>query len=117
MTIYNTSNPYANHRPQQQDDADIAVANARPKMKKPPLYQVVLLNDDFTPMDFVVDVLQHYFALDAEQATEIMLMIHYQGKGIAGVYPKDIAETKAHQVVQHARAEGHPLLCLAEPQP
>lgn len=99
---------------QEDTEHDLAILTAKPKIKQPPLYAVVLLNDDFTPMDFVVEILQEYFALDEEQATEIMLSIHYKGKGIAGIYPKDIAETKANQVIQHARAEGHPLMCQVE---
>lgn len=97
-------------------DSDVIILTARPKLKKPPLYHVVLLNDDFTPMDFVVEILQQYFALDSFQATEVMLQVHYQGKGIAGTYPKDIAQTKARQVKEHARAQGHPLLCQIEQQ-
>lgn len=93
---------------------DVAVMTARPKLKKPPLFAVVLLNDDYTPMDLVVDILQDYFALSFEQATEIMLKIHYKGRGIAGIYPKDIAQTKANQVMQHAQAEGYPLQCVVE---
>lgn len=104
----------ANDHSTHDDGGDVAVLTAKPKLKRPPLYAVVLLNDDFTPMDFVVNILQEYFALDAERATEVMLAVHYRGKGIAGIYAKDIAETKANQVVQHARAEGHPLQCIVE---
>lgn len=100
---------------EHDDDGGVAVATAKPKLKKPPLYAVVLLNDDFTPMDLVVEILQEYFALDFERATEVMLSIHYKGRGIAGIYPKDIAQTKANQVMQHARAEGYPLQCQIEP--
>lgn len=101
---------------QHDDEHDIAVLSAKPKLKRPPLYAVVLLNDDFTPMDFVVDILREYFSLNSEQATEVMLNVHYQGKGVAGVYTKDIAETKMQQVIDHARAEGHPLMCEIEQQ-
>lgn len=95
---------------------DVIELASRTQLKQPPLYAVVLLNDDFTPMDFVVDILQHYFSLNAEQATEIMLQIHYKGKGVAGVYTKDIAQTKSKQVNQHARSEGYPLLSQVEKQ-
>ena len=86
----------------------------RPKTKKPPLYKVLLLNDDYTPMDFVVHVLQQYFNKDHEEATRIMLTVHYHGVGVCGVYPYEIAETKVEQVMQLARAHGHPLQCVME---
>jgi ATP-dependent Clp protease adaptor protein ClpS len=92
------------------------VATATPELARPPLYVVVLFNDDYTPMEFVILVLQQYFGLDLDRATEVMLSVHYEGKGVAGVYPRDIAETKAQLVNRHARAEGHPLLCQIEPQ-
>lgn len=93
----------------------LAIAPAKPKLKRPPLFKVVLLNDDYTPMEFVVDVLEQFFALNREKATQIMLAVHTQGKGVCGIYPKDVAETKAMQVNQHARDSGHPLLCEVEP--
>ena len=99
-----------------ESDGDVAVETAPPQFKKPPLYNVVLLNDDYTPMDFVIEILQQYFALNLDQATEVMLTVHYQGKGVAGVYPRDIAETKANQVNNYARSQSHPLLCQIEPQ-
>ena len=101
-----------------QDDnhqGGLAVAPAKPKLKRPPLFKVVLLNDDYTPMEFVVDVLEQFFALNREKAAQIMLAVHTQGKGVCGIYTKDIAETKAMQVNQHARDSGHPLLCEVEP--
>lgn len=96
-------------------EGGLAVSPAKPKLKRPPLFKVVLLNDDYTPMEFVVDVLEQFFALNREKATQIMLAVHTQGKGVCGIYPKDIAETKAMQVNQHARDSGHPLLCEVEP--
>lgn len=98
-------------------DDDTDVMTAPPQLKKPPLYAVVLFNDDYTPMEFVIEILQQYFALDLDRATEVMLTVHYRGKGVAGVYPRDIAETKAQQVNTLARSRGHPLLCQIEPQP
>lgn len=98
-----------------QDNLD--VMTAPPQIKKPPFYAVVLFNDDYTPMEFVIEILQHYFALDLDRATEVMLTVHYRGKGVAGIYPRDIAETKAQQVNNYARSQGHPLLCQIEPQP
>ena len=83
-------------------------------LKPPSMYRVMLLNDDFTPMDFVIFVLQEYFHKDRETATRIMLKVHREGKGVCGIFPKDIANTKVEQVVRHARQEGHPLLCTME---
>jgi len=84
------------------------------KTKPPTLYQVVLLNDDYTPMEFVVMVLQHYFQRDTDTATQIMLKIHHEGRGVCGVYPKDIASTKVELVLAAARRDGHPLQCIME---
>ena len=81
------------------------------------MYQVVLLNDDFTPMEFVVFVIQEFFNKDRETATQIMLKIHLEGKGICGVFPRDIANTKVEQVAAQSREAGHPLQCVAEPAP
>ncbi|MEB3766529.1 ATP-dependent Clp protease adapter ClpS [Acinetobacter sp. MD2] len=98
------------------DDGDIALQTAPPELKRPPLYVVVLMNDDYTPMDFVIEILQDFFALNLDQATQVMLTVHYEGKGVAGTYPRDIAETKANQVNNYARSQGHPLLCQIEPK-
>ena len=97
------------------DDGDLAVAPAKPQLKKPPRYRVILLNDDYTPMEFVVQVLEQFFGMGREKATQVMLAVHTQGKGVCGIYPQDIAETKASQVNQCARNSGHPLLCEVEP--
>lgn len=94
--------------------SDLAVQEAKPELKKPPLYQVVLYNDDFTPMDFVVEILEHFFAMDRVRATRVMLDVHNTGKGICGVYTRDIAQTKAEQVIQYAQQHEHPLLCRVE---
>lgn len=83
-------------------------------LKPPPLYQVLLLNDDYTPMDFVVVVLQEHFHKDRESATQIMLKVHHDGKGVCGVFSKDIACTKVELVLNHARRVGHPLQCVME---
>lgn len=85
------------------------------RLKPPPMYQVVMLNDDFTPMEFVVDVLQEIFGKDRETATQIMLRIHLDGKGVCGVYSRDVAATKVDQVMDAARQAGHPLQCVSEP--
>jgi len=84
------------------------------KLKPPPFYKVLLLNDDFTPMDFVVEVLQRFFAMGREQATRIMLKVHNEGAGVCGVFPKDVAETKVDQVTAFARQHQHPLQCVME---
>ncbi|WP_338848260.1 ATP-dependent Clp protease adapter ClpS [Massilia sp. W12] len=84
------------------------------KVKPPSMYQVLLLNDDYTPMEFVVAILQEYFNKDRENATRIMLNVHREGKGVCGVYSKDIAATKVEYVISHARKAGHPLQCVME---
>ena len=84
------------------------------KLQPPPMYQVLLLNDDYTPMEFVVAIIQEYFNKDRETATQIMLKVHRDGKGMCGVYPKDIASTKVELVLTHARKAGHPLQCVME---
>ena len=96
------------------DDGDVAVEEAQPKLKRPPLYKVVMLNDDYTPMDFVVEVLEAFFGTTREKATRIMLTVHTEGKAVCGVFTRDIAETKAAQVNQYARENQHPLLCEIE---
>ena len=86
----------------------------RPKLKRPPLYRVILLNDDYTPMEFVVGVLESVFGLDHNTATRVMLEVHHQGKGVCGVYTYEIAETKVAQVMGLAQQHQHPLLCTME---
>lgn len=93
---------------------DTAIESAKPKLKPPSRYQVVMLNDDFTPMEFVVDVLQMFFGMPLEKASQIMLIVHTRGRAVCGVYSRDIAETKAFQVTQYAREHQHPLLCEIE---
>ena len=85
------------------------------KVSPPQMYQVVLLNDDYTPMEFVVSVIQEFFNKDREAATQIMLKIHLDGKGVCGVFSKDVAATKVDQVTEAARRHGHPLQCVSEP--
>jgi len=86
----------------------------RTKTKPPPLFKVLLLNDDYTPMDFVIVVLQKFFGMNREQATRIMLKVHTEGRGLCGVYPRDIAATKVEQVAAFAREHQHPLACVME---
>lgn len=92
----------------------VATKEAKPELKQPPLYKVVILNDDYTPMDFVVEVLQKFFGMDQEKATQIMLHVHTRGAGVCGVYTRDVAETKVHQVNRYARENQHPLMCTME---
>ncbi|HEX4872850.1 MAG TPA: ATP-dependent Clp protease adapter ClpS [Nevskiaceae bacterium] len=93
---------------------DPVVAPAQPKLAPPPMYKVIMVNDDFTPMEFVVQVLQDFFRHDRETAVQIMLMIHTKGRGVAGIYPAQIAETKTAQVNAYARKHQHPLLTVME---
>jgi len=96
--------------------SDALVLERRPEKVKPPqMYQVVLLNDDYTPMEFVVVIIQEFFNKDRETATQIMLKIHLDGKGVCGVFSKDVAATKVDQVTEAARKNGHPLQCVSEP--
>ncbi len=95
-------------------EGDVALAEAKPELKPPSMYQVVLLNDDYTPMEFVVEILEMFFNMGREKATQVMLAVHTQGKGVCGIFTKDIAETKAAQVNQYARDSEHPLLAEIE---
>ena len=97
---------------QHKDDS--AVETKKAKVKLPPMYQVLLLNDDYTPMEFVVLVLQKFFAMTRERATQVMLKVHREGMGVCGVYPHDVASTKVQQVSSYARKHQHPLQCVME---
>ncbi len=97
------------HSPEREDG--VLVAPEKPALKRPSLYQVIMMNDDYTPMDFVVEVLIRFFAMSEEKATQVMLLVHTQGKAVCGVYSRDIAETKAAQVNQYSAECEHPLLC------
>ena len=87
---------------------------SQPEPARPPLYQVILVNDDFTPMDFVVEVLQVFFTLDRERATQVMLHVHTRGRGVCGVFTREVAETTVTQVNEFSRQHHHPLLCPME---
>ena len=111
-----TKNPIPKVQLPDHDDGNSVVLERRTQRTKPPqMFQVLMLNDDFTPMEFVVMVLQEFFSKDRESATQIMLKIHLDGKGVCGVYSKDVAATKVDQVLEAARKSGHPLQCVAEP--
>lgn len=92
----------------------LVVQEAKPKLKPPPLYKVVLLNDDYTPMEFVVQVLETFFAMNREKATQVMLHVHTRGKGVCGVFSREIAETKVAQVNEFSQRHQHPLMCTME---
>jgi ATP-dependent Clp protease adaptor protein ClpS len=96
------------------EDRGLAVEEARPKTKKPPLFRVILLNDDYTPMEFVVELLELIFAMDRPKATRVMLEVHTRGKGVCGVFTYEIAETKVAQACSYADQHQHPLLCTLE---
>lgn len=95
-------------------DDGLALLEARPRLKRPPLYQVILVNDDYTPMEFVVHILENFFSRDRETATRIMLEVHTRGKGVCGIYTHELAEIKVAQVNHYAREYEHPLLCTME---
>lgn len=96
------------------EDNDLATREARPRLKRPPLYKVVLMNDDYTPMEFVVHILEIFFSIDRDHATNIMLDVHTHGKGVCGIFTHEIAETKVSLVNDYSRENQHPLLCTLE---
>jgi ATP-dependent Clp protease adaptor protein ClpS len=115
-----TNNPFTPPkppaRPVSPDEGGSVVLERRTQRVKPPqMYQVILLNDDYTPMEFVVVVIQEFFGKDLQSATQIMLKIHLDGKAVCGVYSKDVAATKVDQVLEAAHKAGHPLKCVCEP--
>jgi len=107
-------------RPDKPDRPEVGNPNVglatrtRPKTKKPSMYKVLMLNDDYTPMEFVVAIIQEYFNKDKETAMQIMLKVHVEGRGVCGVYTKDVALTKVELVLAHAKQAGHPLQCVME---
>ena len=113
------SQPQAGNDKDERFDQDRAgtalVERVKPKLRKPRLYKVMLLNDDYTPMEFVVHVLENFFSMNREMATRVMLRVHTEGKAVCGVYTRDIAETKSEQINQYSLENEHPLLCQIEP--
>ncbi len=101
-------------RPDFNLDDDLAVQESKPKLKRPPLYSVILLNDDYTPMEFVVHVLERFFGMNHAQAFELMLTVHKKGLAVVGVFSFEVAETKVAQVMDFARRHQHPLQCTME---
>ncbi len=114
LNLYFLSIRMSNTDSSDSHDGDLAVQEAKPKLQRPPLYKVVLLNDDFTPMDFVIDILVRFFTMSEEKATRIMLHVHTRGVGVCGVYAKDVAETKVVIVNEYSRENQHPLMCSME---
>jgi ATP-dependent Clp protease adaptor protein ClpS len=102
------------HDPEREQGHGLAVETAKPELARPPLYSVLLLNDDYTPMDFVVEVLVRFFAMDLERATQVMLHVHTRGRGVCGLYTREVAESKVAQVNEYSRLNQHPLLCTME---
>lgn len=97
-----------------RSDEGTVLESSKGKVAPPPLFKVILLNDDYTPMEFVVVVLQTFFSMNRERATQVMLAVHREGMGVCGVYPRDIATTKVEQVIAYAREHQHPLQCVME---
>ena len=95
-------------------DGGLAVEEDKPKLKPPKQYKVIVINDDYTPMEFVVEVLMTYFAMDDAKATRVMMSVHTKGKGICGIFSHEIAETKVDQVNEYSRLNQHPLMCAME---
>ena len=112
LTVQCSSSPDEEHEIDR--DTGTITREKEPELKKPPLYKVVLINDDYTPMDFVVEILRVFFGMNVEKATQIMLKVHTEGKGVCGVFSKDVAETKAAQVNDYSRECEQPLLCSVE---
>lgn len=108
------TSPNVNQNLDQDQESDLSVQTAKPVLKPPPRYKVLLLNDDFTPMDFVVQVLETFFHMNREKATQIMLHVHTRGVGVCGLFSRDVAETKVAQVREFAQRHQHPLLCIME---
>ncbi|HYN77778.1 MAG TPA: ATP-dependent Clp protease adapter ClpS [Lamprocystis sp. (in: g-proteobacteria)] len=104
----------SNPNPNEEGESGLAVQEARPKLRRPPLFKVLILNDDYTPMEFVVQVLETFFAMNRDKATQIMLHVHTRGAGVCGVYTREIAETKVLQVNDYSRTHQHPLMCTME---
>ncbi len=101
-------------REQIQNNDGLVVEESKPKLKRPSMYKVIILNDDYTPMEFVVQVLESFFNMDREKATRVMLHVHTRGVGVCGVFTKDVAETKVSQVNDYSRSNQHPLMCTME---
>jgi ATP-dependent Clp protease adaptor protein ClpS len=98
----------------EEHDVGLVTEEAEPELKRPPMYKVILLNDDYTPMEFVVHILEIFFGMNREKATQIMLIVHTEGGAVVGIFPRDIAETKSEQVNKYAQENSHPLMSTVE---
>ncbi len=103
-----------NEEQQLDNEGGLATATTKPKLKRPQMFKVILLNDDYTPMEFVVHILEIFFGMEREKATQIMLTVHTQGAAVVGIFPRDIAETKSEQVNQYSQENQHPLVATIE---
>jgi len=112
-TISSTKQNSDNDNPDRVDGG-LLLEEAKPKLKKPSMYKVVLMNDDYTPMDFVISILEGFFGMNRERAIKVMLNVHNNGKGICGIFGRDVAETKVAQVNDYSRTHDHPLMCTLE---
>lgn len=107
-------NPAMARQTDHEHSHGVMVETGKPQVARPPLYSVLLLNDDYTPMDFVVEVLMRFFSLNIEKATQVMLHVHTRGRGVCGVFTREVAESKVAQVNEYSRLNQHPLLCTME---
>jgi ATP-dependent Clp protease adaptor protein ClpS len=100
--------------PDLGDEGGMLTELSKPELKRPPMYKVILMNDDYTPMEFVIHILENFFSLEREKATQIMLKVHTEGSAVVGIFPKDIAETKSEQVNNYSQENSHPLMSVIE---
>ena len=114
MSNINKSDEWSDDQEDDIDIGDTAVETAKPKLKKPRMYRVIINNDDYTPMEFVVHVLENFFSMDRAKATRIMLDVHNNGKGNCGIFTRDTAQTKTLQVNDYSKEHNHPLMCSME---
>ncbi len=114
MIKINNSGDWSDDDLHDEHGGDTAVETAQPKLKKPRMYRVIINNDDYTPMEFVVHVLENFFAMDRAKATRVMMDVHNSGKGVCGLFTRDTAETKIMQVNSYSKKNEHPLLCSME---
>tara|TARA_B100001123_G_C15143233_1_gene960440 strand:+ start:573 stop:911 length:339 start_codon:yes stop_codon:yes gene_type:complete len=105
---------YSADQPDIGEEGDLLTELSKPELKRPPMYKVILMNDDYTPMEFVIHILENFFSMEREKATQIMLKVHTEGSAVVGIYPRDIAETKSEQVNNYSQENSHPLMSVIE---
>ena len=105
---------YSADQPDMGEEDDVLTELSKPELKRPPMYKVILMNDDYTPMEFVIHILENFFSMEREKATQIMLKVHTEGSAVVGIYPRDIAETKSEQVNNYSQENSHPLISVIE---